>query len=202
MTEPQGGADPKVFTTSGRAGRRRVGDQRREVVLVVRRHRRVHHRHGRHRPRRPALRAPLDVRGAPARRPASTCCATSASATSRWRRRARGLRPLRGRAGARRPHARPPGRRVRRGPDPPRRRAHPPRHAHRRAGAADLRHALRAGRVPPHPGRDAGQQAARAGDDRRLVDGDRGLPPADPADGVEDRPATTTTRRCGPTSRR
>ena len=37
MTEPQGGADPKVFTTDGGAGRRRVGDQRREVVLVVRR---------------------------------------------------------------------------------------------------------------------------------------------------------------------
>ena len=37
MTEPQGGADPKVFTTPGRARRRRVGHQRREVVLVERR---------------------------------------------------------------------------------------------------------------------------------------------------------------------
>ena len=36
MTEPQGGADPKVFTTTGGPGRRRVGHQRREVVLVVR----------------------------------------------------------------------------------------------------------------------------------------------------------------------
>ena len=37
MTEPQGGADPKVFTTTRGSGRRRVGHQRREVVLVVRR---------------------------------------------------------------------------------------------------------------------------------------------------------------------
>ena len=36
MTEPQGGADPKVFTTPRRARRRRVGHQRREVVLVER----------------------------------------------------------------------------------------------------------------------------------------------------------------------
>ena len=36
MTEPQGGADPKVFRTSRRARRRRVGHQRREVVLLER----------------------------------------------------------------------------------------------------------------------------------------------------------------------
>ena len=36
MTEPHGGADPTLFTTRGRARRRRVGDQRREVVLVER----------------------------------------------------------------------------------------------------------------------------------------------------------------------
>ena len=60
--------------------------------------------------------------------------------------------------------------------DPARRRPDPPRHAHRRPGPADLRHALRAGGVPPHPGRDAGQQAAGPGDGRRLVDGDRSVP--------------------------
>ena len=36
MTEPHGGADPTLFTTQRRSRRRRVGDQRREVVLVER----------------------------------------------------------------------------------------------------------------------------------------------------------------------
>ena len=83
MTEPQGGADPKVFTTTGGARRRRVGHQRREVVLLLRLDRLVPHRHGRDRSRRAALRAPLDVRRARARLPGITCSATSASATSR-----------------------------------------------------------------------------------------------------------------------
>ena len=43
-------------------------------------------------------------------------------------------------------------------------------------------------RIAVHPGRGAGQQAARAGDDRRLVDGDRGVSPSHNADGLEDRP--------------
>ena len=34
MTEPRGGSDPTRFVDPGRARRRRVGDQRREVVLV------------------------------------------------------------------------------------------------------------------------------------------------------------------------
>ena len=61
MTEPQGGADPKVFTTAGRARRRRVGDQRREVVLVERPLRVVPHRDGGHRSRQPAVPAHVDV---------------------------------------------------------------------------------------------------------------------------------------------
>ncbi len=68
------------------------------------------------------------------------------------------------------------------------RRPDPPRHAHGRPGAADLRHDLRAGGVAVHPGRGARRQADGPGDDRRLVDGDRGVPAADPANRVEDRP--------------
>ena len=52
MTEPHGGSDPTGFVTARRARRRRVGDQRREVVLVARQLRLVPHRDGRHRPRR------------------------------------------------------------------------------------------------------------------------------------------------------
>ena len=54
-------------------------------------------------------------------------------------------------------------------------------------GPAHLRHAHRAGGVALHAGRGAGEQADGAGDDRRLVDGDRGVPAADPADRLEDR---------------
>ena len=36
MTEPQGGADPKVFTARAELRRRRMGHQRREMVLVAR----------------------------------------------------------------------------------------------------------------------------------------------------------------------
>ncbi len=61
MTEPQGGADPKVFRTTAGARRRRVGDQRREVVLVERLVLVVPDRDGDHRPRRPALPADVDV---------------------------------------------------------------------------------------------------------------------------------------------
>ena len=145
-----------------RAGRRRVGDQRREVVLVARQLRVVPHRHGGHRSRQPAVPADVDVhrpdrharrRDRPQRRP---------------RLRAGGprhprLRALHRRARAARPHARRPGRRVRRRADPARRRAHPPRDAHRRPGAEGVRHDVRAGRVAHHPGRDARPQADGAG---------------------------------------
>ena len=67
------------------------------------------------------------------------------------------------------------GRRLRGGPDSPRRRPYPPRHAHRGSRPTDLRHAVRAGCVPLHPGRDARQQADGPGDDRRFLDGDRGF---------------------------
>ena len=55
MTEPQAGADPGEFTCTRDAGRRRVGDRGREVVLVERQVRRVPARHGRHRSREAPL---------------------------------------------------------------------------------------------------------------------------------------------------
>ena len=47
-----------------------------------------------------------------------------------------------------------------------------------------------------------GQQAARAGDDRRLVDGDRAVPPARAAHRVEDRQVQGLQARCAATSPR
>ena len=52
MTEPQGGSDPTQFVDARRARRRRVGHQRREVVLLARQLRLVPHRAGRDRPGR------------------------------------------------------------------------------------------------------------------------------------------------------
>ena len=114
----------------------------------------------------------------------------------------RGLRAVPERARAGRSHAGAAGWRFRRRPDPPRRRTHPPRDAHRRTGAAHLRHALRARGFPAHARRDARQQAARPGDGRRLVDGDRSVPAADVCRRPGRSTSTTTTRRCAPTSPR
>ncbi len=202
MTEPQGGADPKVFTTTA------VHDGDEWVINGEKWFSSfavdglVHHRHGGDRSRRPPLRPPFDVRRARARPRASTCCATSASATSRSAAGAKGyVRYEDVRVPA--DHMLGPARRRLRGrPDPARRRPHPPRHAHRRSGPADLRHALRARRVPAHPGRDA---RATSSSSRRWS----------PTRGWRSRPSgcsrcrprgrstsTTTTRPSGPTSRR
>ena len=58
MTEPDvAGSDPTHAPDPRRARRRRVGDQRPQVVHLGRRRRHVRDRDGRHRPRRPPLRA-------------------------------------------------------------------------------------------------------------------------------------------------
>ena len=67
----------------GRAGRRRVGHQRREVVLVEPALRRVRDRDGRHRPRRADLPGRVDVPRARPTRPASRSSATPASPARR-----------------------------------------------------------------------------------------------------------------------
>ncbi len=52
MTEPHAGSRPDDVHDPGREGRRRVGHQRRQVLLVERQHRLVPDRHGRDQPRR------------------------------------------------------------------------------------------------------------------------------------------------------
>ena len=79
MTEPQGGADPQRVHLPRRARRRRVGHQRREVVLVEPALRGVRDRDGRHRPGRADLPGRVDVPRARPTRPASTSSATPAS---------------------------------------------------------------------------------------------------------------------------
>ncbi len=69
MTEPHAGADPTLFTTRAVQGRRRVGHQRLEVLLVERQHRVVPHRDGGDRPRRQRVPGHVDVPGARPTRP-------------------------------------------------------------------------------------------------------------------------------------
>ena len=64
MTEPHAGADPTLFKTRAVQGRRRVGHQRLEVLLVERQDRVVPHRHGGDRPRRERVPGHVDVPGA------------------------------------------------------------------------------------------------------------------------------------------
>ena len=136
-----------------RARRRRVGHQRREVVLVARQLRLVPDRPGRHRARRGASPADVDVRRAPRH------AGRRDPAQRRDLRPPRGaghaqLRPLHRRADPRRPPARRPRRGLRRRPDQARRRPYPPRHAHRRARQVGARPDVRAGAVADDPGRD------------------------------------------------
>ena len=84
MTEPQGGADPEGVHHQRGPRRRRVGHQRREVVLVLRVDRLVPDRDGGDRSRRLRPMSAIRCSWCPPRHPASTCCATSVSATSRW----------------------------------------------------------------------------------------------------------------------
>ena len=152
-----------------RQGRRRVGHQRLEVLLVERQDRVVPHRHGGDQPRRE-------------RRTRACRCSWSRPtrrASNIVRNVGLGGEPLGegshalihyddvrvpGRRAARR---RGPG--VRHRPDPARRRPHPPRHAHHRPGPEGARHDVRAGPQPRDAGQPAGRQAVRAGLHRRLV---------------------------------
>ena len=186
MTEPQGGADPKVFTTRAELdgdewvinGEKWFSSHARFasflIVMAVTE------------PDNPPYQqmsmfiVPTDTPGRrdhPQRRP---------RLRAGGRRHPR-LHPLHRRPRAQGEPARRSRRRVRRRPDPPRRRSHPPRHAHRRPGPEGLRHDVRAGAVAHHAGRAARPQAARAGHDRRLVDRDRVVPAARDAHGVAHR---------------
>ncbi len=147
MTEPQAGADPKVLRTSAYLDGDEWVINGEKWFTSNAKWSDVPDRVRRHRARQPAVPAGVDVHRADRHARASRSSATSGWRTSRVGDGHRGLH-----AQDRRPRAeREPARRraagVRRGPDPPRRRAHPPRHAHRRRGAAGVRHDVRAGHL-------------------------------------------------------
>ena len=190
MTEPQGGSDPKTFTTRAVLDGDEWVDQRREVVLLQRSLGRGPRPPGGHRPRRPDPRPDVDVP-----RP-------DGHAGRRDRPPRRRLRLGRGR-GWRRPLLHP----LHRRPDPegphPRRRRRRFRVAQTRLSGGRVHHAMRtrrphegrlrddvrAGAVALHAGRGAGEEAARAGHDRRGLDHHRADSPVRPADRLEDRQA-------------
>ena len=196
MTEPDtAGADPTQLHDPRGAGRRRLGHQRAQVVLLQRLDRRLPDRHGGHRPRRAAAPARLDVprrrrhprRGDRARRRRrwSTRRRASASSAATPRSATTDVRVGRRRAARRR------GRGLPDRPAPARPRAHPPLHAlaRRRPGGRSTcsasaplyryAHGERAGREPDGAELDRGLRGAdagRAADDpaRRLGHGHAG----------------------------
>ena len=86
MTEPQGGADPKIFTTTAALDGDEWVINGEKWFSVVRLAGLLPHRDGRDRPRGRALSSAIPCSSCPPRRPASTSCAPSASDTSRWAR--------------------------------------------------------------------------------------------------------------------
>ena len=190
------GLGPDHAPDPRRARRRRVGDQRPQVVHLRRGRRRGGDRDVRHRPRRPSLRAgEHDPR--PDRQPGLR--PGPAGLGDGPRRRPRPLRdPLRGLPRAGREPARRARRRLRDRPGPPRPRAHPPLHAgdrHRRArDRADVPPRQRARDVR----RQARRQAVRPGLRREIAHGGR--------PGAAARPSTPpgrwTPRASGPPGRR
>ena len=155
MTEPHAGADPTHVHDPRRQGRRRVGHQRLEVLLVERQDRRRSSSSWRSpTPTSAPTRACRCSWCRPTRR-ASTSCATSGSPASRADEGSHALIHYEDvRVPAEPARRRGPG--VRHRADPARRRPHPPRHADDRPGQQGARHDVRAGAEP----RDAGQPAS------------------------------------------
>ena len=141
------GLGPDRAAHARRARRRRLGPQRPQVVLLERLDRRLPHRHGGHRARRPTPPARLDVHRA-GRHPGRDDRPRRGDdgAPGRVLRQARQPRrdPLRGRPPRPRGAAGGGRRRLPHRPAPPRPRAHPSLHALAGRVAARLRHALRA----------------------------------------------------------
>ena len=191
MTEPDtAGSDPTLLQTRAIARRRRLGDQRPQVVLVQRLDRRLPDRDGGHRPRRQATPARFDARSSTPTRRACTIVRDVATMEHPYEQ-LRPLRqprrdPLRGRPGpgasaARRRGGWIPDRAAAPLPGP-----HPPLHALAGCRAARVRHALRALAVPLRARRDARQARDRPELDRRLRGRDAGRAADDAARGVED----------------
>ena len=143
---------PDAVQVPGRARRRRVGHQRRQVLLVEPAHRVVHHRDVRDESRRAPLPGHVDDPRAlrHARDPGAAGHRAPRPAVRRRHARARALRE---RARSRREPARRRRQGVRGRAAPPRRRSHPPRDAHRRDVPALLRDDVRARAEPHHEGR-------------------------------------------------
>ena len=158
------------------------------MVLVPRPLRLVPHRDGGDRPRRPAARADVDVhrpgRGARGRDHPQRRDHERARRPGRGH---RGLHPLQPGPGAARRDARGAGRRLQGRTGPAWRRPGAPRHAGGRQVPARLRHDVRAGAVPPHPGQAAGRAPVRAGLHRRLGHPAAAVPAAGAPDRVDHR---------------
>ena len=163
-----GGRRPEDVHHARGQGRRRVGHQRLQVLLVERAHGAVHHRDGGHRPRRERVPGHVDVPGsvrhAGCRRRAPR--RSHGRGTRRGHARADPLQRL-PRAGRRAARWRRPGLRSR--ADPPRWWTRPPRHAHRRCVPEGARHDVRAGAVARDAGLDPRRQADGAVRHRRRL---------------------------------
>ena len=172
MTEPNSaGSDPTLLNDGRRQGRRRLGHQRPQVVLLQRLDRRLPHRHGRHRPRCAQVPEGLDVRRRRrhARRRDRARRGDHGAPAGAWASygnhaeivyedvRVPGSALL-GARGRRLPH-----RSAAAVPGP-----HPPLHALARRLAARLRHALRVRAAARDERREAGREADGAELDRRL----------------------------------
>ncbi len=144
-----GGLGPGSVRDPRDEGRRRVGPQRLEVLLVQRPDRGVPHRHGRHQPRGVRLRGHVHV-PRPGRHPGRRDRPQRRTGRGGRGRRIPCPDPLRRRAPASRCSARRRGSGLRHRPDSPRRRPHPPRHAHDRDGPPG-------DRMPCASGRSAGR---------------------------------------------
>ena len=171
------------------ARRRRVGDQRPQVVHVERLRRRLPDRHGRHQPRRAPVPGQLDDHRAH-RHAGRRHRARRRHHGAPRRRRSALRRPLRDhlprRARALREPGRQRGRRLRAGPAAPGPRPHPPLHALAGPEPAGLRHAVRARRVALHPRLAPGREADDPELGRRLGRRDAGGPADDAARRLED----------------
>ena len=131
---------PDAVQVPRRARRRRVGHQRRQVLLVEPPHRVVHHRDVRDEPRRAARTRACRCSSCRPTRPGIRVLQDIGHLGQRFGARHARARPLRERARARREPARRRGQGVRGRAAPARRRPHPPRHAHgRRAASATSR---------------------------------------------------------------
>ena len=170
-----GGLRSHAAADARRARRRRVGDQRPQVVLDQRQRRRLPDRDGGHEPGRAAAPARLDADRAGRHagrehRPRHPDDGAPGRALRPLRRPRRDL--LRGRARAGRRAARRRGRGLPDRPAPARARAHPPLHALARRVAARLRHALRARRLALRVRLDAVREADGPELDRGLAGAD------------------------------